>query len=204
MTEDVYHHGIKGMHWGIRKEDPSGDSNPERRAKVKKAAIILGSAVGVAAIAAGTYYMTQHGGVSMSDVNRFAESKAAEPAKKFTSSMAREPLGIVHAAKPKNRGFTFPQRGGLDDPIHEYERSGVAHLAANTFKRYGSRNEKIAAKFSDPEGRRDRAGRPIDHDVMLPESLASGIKDFAEIVPKVWPLIKDTYAAIYDSDPNGD
>ena len=47
--EELYHHGILGMKWGIRKERPSSGSNKKRRKKIKlttseKVALGLGGA----------------------------------------------------------------------------------------------------------------------------------------------------------------
>ncbi len=57
--------------------------------------------------------------------------------------------------------MVFLSRGGLTDPLKEYEKAGFDTLANNSFSRYGDRFEKIAARFDDPEGRRDFSGRPI-------------------------------------------
>lgn len=190
--EDLAHHGVKGMHWGVRKDKPR--STPEKSRKgLKKAAVILGSAAAAAAIAVGTAYV-------LSRDNDIPLSKAhpSETGKKFSESFAKEPVGIVHAARGKNRGFTFPQRGSLDDPLKEYAKAGFDDLASNSHKRYGDRQEKVAAKFDDPEGRKDFAGRPIEHEVMLPESMAQPVKTLSDVVSTAWPLIKDTYETLYN------
>lgn len=191
---DITHFGVKGMRWGVRKNQTEGSSS-DRRENLKKAAVILGSAAAATAIIAGTVYVARKnmGNISMVDIT------PSDTGKNFADSFAQEPVGIVHAARGKHKGFTFPQRGGLDDPVKEYDKANPDSLVLNSYRRYGDRQEKVAAKFSDPLGRKDRAGRPIEHNVILPEDLASRINSFDDIVPTVWPLIDNTYAALYDA-----
>jgi hypothetical protein len=183
------HHGVKGMKWGVRKkEDSTGWSNK------KKAAVIFGSAAAVTALAVGAVYAKKHFGVSTSNI-----SKPAEATKKFAESMAAEPIGIVHASRGQSvrSGFTFPQRGGLSNPLAEYDKAGLQNMAPGSFKRYGDRNEKVAAIFLDPLGRKDQAGRIIPHEVVLPEDLAKGLHTNEDVVSKIWPIIKDVYEPFY-------
>lgn len=197
VNDFLEHFGVKGMRWGVRKkEESSGEESSQKKKNTKRnVAIIIGSAVGVAAVTAGVIYAKKHMNVSMSDI-----SKPTEAVKKFADSMASEPVGIVHAARGKSAGWTFPGHGGLSDPVKEHLRAGFAEKGGlNRFWRYGDRNEKIAARLLDPEGRKDWTGRDIFHELMLPESLAKQIQKFEDINEKVWPMIKDKYQAIYDA-----
>lgn len=194
------HYGTKGMRWGVRKAQdkspPKETSKSEGMSNKKKAAIIFGSVAGVAALAVGATYAKKHMNVPMSEIGQPSES-----VKKFSEAMAREPVGIVHSSRGKNRGFTFPQHGGLTDPLREYDDSGLTRdLSDKAFLRYGKNNEKIAARFLDPEGRKDAAGRIIPHEVILPESMARGVNTHDEAVAKAWPLIKDIYRPFYRSE----
>lgn len=194
VLEYLEHFGVKGMRWGVRKS--GSDQKTEHSNKKRNAAIVLGSVVAVTAIAAGALYAKKHMGASTKDI-----SKVSETTKNFAESMAKEPVGIVHATRGKARGFTFPQHGGLNHPLREYDKSGLTRDMSDTaFIRYGNRNEKIAARFLDPLGRKDLAGRPIPHEVLLPEEMARGIKSHSDVVSKIWPLIKDTYAPFYRSE----
>jgi uncharacterized protein (UPF0333 family) len=205
IDDDIYieHFGTKGMRWGVRNA-PKNASKSEKqkidrkRSNVKKASIILGSVAAVGAIGAGAYYAKKHFGAKVSDM-----PKSAESIKKFADSMAKEPVGIVHASRGRNRGFTFPQRGGLNNPLKEYDTSGLSNINSTTsFKRYGDANEKIAARFLDPIGRKDESGRIIPHDVMLPKSMSKGVNSIDDVVKVAWPHIKDVFGALYESKPD--
>lgn len=198
--EEVYayleHHGIKGQKWGVRKQQTSNESNKSGGwSNKKKAAVILGSAAVAAGLIVGGVYAKKHFGVKTSDIKG-----SSETAKKFAQSLAKEPVAIVHSSRGHSKGFHFLQRGGLDNPLKELERAGVGDSTpVGTFKRYGDNLEKVYASFHDPLGRKDAAGRLIPHEVFLPESLAKGVNNHDEAVKKAWPLIKDTYDAMYKS-----
>ena len=207
MEPVVEHYGVKGMHWGIRREDGSPRFTKQQ---VKKAAVIFGAAVGVAAITVGSVYAAKHMKGSMGDI-KVSDISIPPAAKKFAEAMAKEPVGVVHGARTKNKGFTFPGRGGLSDPSAEWMKAGFTGSglpagvdpATKTHAwRYGDRGEKIAAVFPDPLGRRDRAGREIHHEVMLPEEVAKKVKDLSDVPKVAWDLIKDTYDALYEADVN--
>lgn len=195
--EDLRHYGVLGMRWGVRKENQTSESQA-RRKKIKTAAVILGSAAASLAVIAGTHYVQTQFNVETSSIPKNDPSVAR--GKAFAQAIAKEPVSIVHAARGRHAGFTFPGRGGLDDPLTEYARAfGDDDGSQPDFVRsYGDRNEKVAARFKDPENRLDKSGRPIRHDVMLPEELAVGVKTEEDVIRVAWPLIKDTYATLYN------
>lgn len=196
--EELMHFGVKGMKWGVRDDDQSVEANA-RRAKYKKAAIILGSAAAIAAVAGGAYYVHKNYNVNVSSLAKSAAT--TDKGKTFAQAFSKEPVGIVHAARGRSRGFTFPGHGGLDSPLSEYTKAfgSSEDGGANFVRRYGTQLEKVASRFLDPEGRLDQSGRPIFHEVMLPAALAKGVETESDVVRVAWPLIKDTYAALYGS-----
>ncbi len=66
--------------------------------------------------------------------------------------------------------------------------------------RSGYRAAFVAARFHDPESRRDAAGRVIPHEVIFfePDSRDSPpAATAAEFQERVWPLLKDAYGQLY-------
>lgn len=218
ITTDEFlaHHGIVGMKWGKHKaEATSSDIRSRKRSELDKnniddkaelsrrnrrnAAIILGSAVGIAAIALGASHVAKHMNVPLEKVDLAKASESTERAKKLAKAMAAEPVSIVHASRGKEKGFTFPAYGGLTSPLVEYDKAGFQDTTEREFfKQYGDRMEKVAARFNDPQGRLDAAGRIIPHEVMLPEDLAKGVTSLKDVQDRAWPLIKDTYEVLYN------
>lgn len=197
LENALEHYGVKGMRWGVRRD--SNGSGESKSSKVKKAAIIFGSAVGAAAIAIGSAYIANQ--MRTDGDRRMADISTSPRADQLAKALVQEPVGIVHASRGRNKGFTFPQRGGLSEPTVEYQKAGFDNMPPGpAMRRYGERNEKVAARYNDPEGRRDFASRPIFHEVMLPESMAKGVHNVSDAERVSWPLIKDTYAALYGED----
>ncbi|UGL63237.1 membrane protein [Arthrobacter phage Tokki] len=197
----LLHYGVKGMKWGRRKDRPEGESriSPEQKAKLKKAAIVVGTAAVVGAITIGAIYVSNNSGMK---VPAKIDTKAAED---FVKSKLQEPSGVVHATRSKHKGFSIYESGGLSEPLNEYTKAfGSNSDGGEIFKRYGDSNEKVAVRFYDPEGRKDRSGRVIPHEVILPAPLAKDVTDLSGAISKVWPMIKDTVEAKYDPEANRD
>lgn len=202
--EFLEHHGIKGMHWGVRQNRSSGNSgekSPSDHAKLKKTAKIAGGVLVAAAVVAGSVYLAKHPELLQKAINPKTKSGNAKKGKEFVDSLIKEPTSPIHAARTKNNGYDFQMKGGLRDPLPEYDRAGFQKnpfLEENGHVRYGSKKEKVAVTFKDPHGRKDRAGRTILHEVIIPESHAAGIKNFEDAKSKAWSLVKDTYDPRYD------
>lgn len=194
--DDIEHYGVKGMKWGVRKKRDA--SSPADKKKVA-AKVLLGAAGLAALILLGSSTTNRVVTESNGPAARRPSAGDIERGRRIAESLTQEPVGIVHSSRAYRKGFTFPQRGGLSDPQVEYTRAGFAQREGEFVKRYGDRGEKVAARFNDPEGRTDFTGRGIEHEVMLPESLARGVYTLDQARNVSWPLIEDTYAAFYDS-----
>jgi hypothetical protein len=201
MTNEVdeffSHYGVKGMHWGVRKIENSGtntsrsaeETSAIRKARAKKVAI----GAGVLAVAAGTAYvgytLHKNGKLPLKSL------KTSVSAKKATESILTEPTDVIHATRGRDVGFQFFKRGGTPSFFSEYAEAGFnENQSGDYFHQYGS---KVAARFADPEGRRDFAGRTIIHEVIVPSSMSSGINSLDDVTSKIWPILKPDYDVFY-------
>lgn len=205
MTNDVddflAHYGVKGMRWGVRRPDSSAEpkgndasNEAARRARVKKVAITAG----VLAVAAGgayvTYKLAKDGKLPVKSLNRASVAAGKKMVEK-AAPVNVEPTSVIHGSRGKDVGFRFIKRGGVPDPMTEYMQAFDGHTGGDAFKRFG--DGKIAARFSDPEGRKDFAGRTIPHEVIIPKSMADGVNNLDDVVKKFWPTLKPEHDAMY-------
>lgn len=201
------HHGVKGMRWGVRKQRESGDPSDSsskttsNHKKLKTAGLIIGGVAAVALIAAGAYYVSKNGGLPISSLKTTDISKGKEAFEGLAKHAAEEPTSPVLATRGKYIGNGFLMKGGLSDPIHEYDKAGFNNGLVNvgTHRRYGEAAEKVAVSFLDPKGRTDHAGRIIGHEVIIPAQHAEGINTFEDASNKAWSLIKDTFDPFYQT-----
>ena len=226
VDDFLAHYGRKGMKWGVRNEPSSSGSGrsskgsssnsgrtpsqrdvksqtPEdaqakkelRKARAKKVAIGVGILVAVAGTAYVANQMNQNGNRRVKDL-----PKPSPKVKKKTEDAQMEPTTLIYATRNKKQGFSFRQKGSLPDPLNEYSKAfDGTENQFEMFSRYGKDNEKVAARFLDPEGRTDSAGRVIPHEVIIPKSMASGINNLDDVRSKIWPSLKDEYARGYDT-----
>jgi hypothetical protein len=208
-ADELFHHGVKGMHWGVRKDRSSGsvgERPPSDHAKLKKAAKIGGVVVLTAAIVAGSVYLAKHPEL----LDKVAKSKPnahnVKKGKEFVEHLAKEeePTSIINLAGAGTMGDVPHRRGGLGDLLPEAQKAGLAEggnvrpLGVGEYRRYGRNNEKVAVHFLDPHGRKDAVGRPIHHQIVLPKQHAEGIDSFESAKSKAWSLAKDDYQRYSD------
>lgn len=205
VDDFLSHYGAKGMHWGIRKaEDTKGnnvgksqiDISADRKAKAKKIAIGVGILVVVAGAGYAAYTLNKNGKLPLSSMRSATPSSA----KKIAETVSHEPTTMIHATRGRDVGFQFFKKGGVPDALVEYTKAGFTEDdRRENFKRYGKSGEKVAARFFDPEGRHDFAGRIIPHEVIVPASMSNGINSLDDVKTKIWPLLKPDYDILYNS-----
>lgn len=112
-------------------------------------------------------------------------------------------MSLIWATRGQAWGFTFLRDGGLADPLPTY-REAFAGLEdePEVYRRVG---ETVVLRFRDPEGRKDRAGRPIPHDFVVFGALVEKIKSVADGRRLVWPAVASEYARDWSktSSPGG-
>lgn len=105
---------------------------------------------------------------------------------------------IIWATRGRSWGFRFLLRGGLADPLLEYEH--VSAVLGDEPRTFGRVSTKSVVRFPDPESRSDTAGRVIPHQFVVAGDLASTIASVDDAVRLLWPLVKDIYADIWQDD----
>ncbi|OZC50785.1 hypothetical protein CH267_22280 [Rhodococcus sp. 06-621-2] len=106
---------------------------------------------------------------------------------------------IIWATRGRNWGFRFLLDAGLSDPLPDYERAfeDLGDEPAAWHREDG----RVALRIQDPLGRRDSAGRVIPHEFVLFGELAATVDSVEDGLNKVWLLVSETYAGIWDT-PN--
>lgn len=210
--EYILHYGIKGMRWGVRKEDATSgqsrstsaqklDEKNERRAKAKKVAIGVGILVAAAGAAYVTKNLSDNHNLKMKEIRHQAaiNAKKAAHAKANAESIMQEPTRPILASRGKNIGYHILDSGGVQNPVGLLDALGLTTSGSNELAPGEMRKMagKIAAVLPDPEGRKDHAGRPLNHSIVIPRSMASDINSMDDVLQKVWPMLKPTYEEMY-------
>jgi hypothetical protein len=101
------------------------------------------------------------------------------------------PGSYIWATRGHEWGFRFLRDGGYSDPLPVYEAafSGVEE------EREVCRqiNGLLVLRFSDPDGRRDRAGRPISHDFVIRPN-TTGLPALEKARSLAWESVRQEYA----------
>jgi hypothetical protein len=204
--EALEHFGVKGMHWGVRKvESVSTDqlltkqsSQAEiRRARAKKVAIGAGVLVAVAGAGFVAYKLHQNGKLSLSSVN-VANNVRKSATKKAVSNIVHQQTDIIHFARGREKGLTFLKKGGTPNYFGEWEKALGRYASSSTKEIFDKLPDgKIAARFPDPAKRFDFAGRPLNHEVIIPKSMTHDIHSTQDIIDKIWPKLKPVHDVYY-------
>lgn len=108
-------------------------------------------------------------------------------------------MSIIWATRGRTWGFRFLLKGGLKDPLLEYEEAfSEAGDDAEICHRTGTR---VALRFPDPLDRKDAADRVIPHEFVVSGSLADEIESVEDGRRVVWnlPGVADKFERIWDS-----
>jgi len=108
-------------------------------------------------------------------------------------------MNFIWATRGRTWGFRFLRDGGLADPLPTYDAAFAGIDAGpSAFQRVGT---AVAVRFPDPSGRRDSAGRPIPHELVVFPPLSNQVSTVDEALSVVWPLVAEEYDTIWDSNP---
>lgn len=104
-------------------------------------------------------------------------------------------MKLIWATRGRTWGFRFLRDGGFADPLPIYEDvfSG-ADSGPEICRHVG---ERLALRFPDPSGWKDRAGRVISHDFVVFTPLAAQIDSVEDGRQLVWPLVSDVFARVW-------
>jgi hypothetical protein len=105
---------------------------------------------------------------------------------------------LIWATRGRSWGFRFLLNGGFADPLPTFERAfkGVEDEPTCCHRTQGA----VALRLSDPLGRRDASGRVIPHEFVVIGDRADTIKSVKEGLQIIWPLTRETYALVWDSE----
>jgi hypothetical protein len=108
------------------------------------------------------------------------------------------PRTLIWATRGRTWGFRFLLDGGLPDPLPAYDLA-FSNLgeAPTAWQRAASR---VALRFDDPLMRRDLSGRVIPHEFVVSGDLADEIESVEDGLKKVWPLVAEAYARVWETD----
>lgn len=114
------------------------------------------------------------------------------------SSDREQRAGLIWATRGRSWGFRFLLNAGLPDPLPEYERAfaGLEDEPTTWLRTPGL----AALRFSDPLQRKDTAGRVIPHEFVIFGDQADQIDSVEGGQNRVWPLVANAYARVWDSD----
>lgn len=106
-------------------------------------------------------------------------------------------MRLIWATRGRTWGFRFLSDGGFEDPLPVYD-SAFAGLGdeLDAWQRVG---DKVALRFADPLGRKDRAGRVIPHEFVVFRPLADEIRSVEDGRRLVWDLVSAEYARLWEA-----
>ena len=108
-------------------------------------------------------------------------------------------MKFIWAARGFKWGFTFLEKGGLDDPRGVY--LDAMRPISEEFEGLSRSASSVAVRFVDPLGREDESGRPITHDFVVFGSYSWASVDEAR--DDLWPVVAERYKCLWNPDDAG-
>lgn len=105
-------------------------------------------------------------------------------------------MSIIWATRGRTWGFRFLRDRQFPDPLTEYDK--VFSGLGNGPEACSHVGNKVALRFPDPLGRKDRAGRVIPHEFVIFPPLAAQITSSEDGFRLVWPLVADEFARVWE------
>jgi hypothetical protein len=109
-------------------------------------------------------------------------------------------MRFIWATRGQTWGFRFLHSGGFDDPLEVYDK--IFSKLDDGPEAWLRDGDKVALRFSDPERRRDAAGRVIPHEFVLIGPDADGIDSIEVGRQRIWPMVCKEFDRVWRlSDP---
>lgn len=140
--EVLAHHGVKGMRWGVRKQQPSGVAGPTKKRKglSRKQKAAIAGVLGTAAAVGGGYYLHKSG--NGKKIAALAKKQGAA-AKKFTQGKGRNLGAQARVKKAQAKRFAKAQSANAKGAAEKLKQTKAGKYAEAT--RLGANAAKFKA-----------------------------------------------------------
>lgn len=140
--EVLAHHGVKGMRWGVRKQQPSGGAGPAKKRKglSRKQKAAIAGVLGTAAVVGGGYYLHKSG--NGKKIAALAKKQGAA-AKKFTQGKGRNLGAQARVKKAQAKRFAKAQSANAKGAAEKLKTTKAGKYAEAT--RLGANAAKFKA-----------------------------------------------------------
>lgn len=140
--EVLAHHGVKGMHWGVRKQRPSGGAGPSKKRKglSRNQKRAIAGALGLAAgVGTGIYLQKSGNGKKLAGLAK----KQGAAAKKFAQGKGRNLGAQARVKKAQSKRFAKAQSANLKGAAEKLKTTKAGKYAEAT--RLGANAAKFKA-----------------------------------------------------------
>ena len=140
--EVLAHHGVKGMRWGVRKQQPSGGAGPSKKRKglSRKQKAAIAGVLGTAAAAGAGYYLHKSGNGKKIAA---AAKKHGASAKQFAQGKGRNLGAQARVKKAQSKRFVKAQSANVKGAADKLKQTKAGKYAEAT--RLGANAAKFKA-----------------------------------------------------------